>query len=121
MDPASFLSRQLPIPPPPASITPHAIIMTTSIANMFLMQALISLLLTVATREPRLTKYYLALASIGDLGHIWANYSGMPSEVFWNFGAYNDMMVGNVFFSVFLWAMRMGTLSGVFGEIGRDS
>lgn len=120
MDPASFHARQLPTPPAPTTVTPHDIIMTTSIANMFLVQALISLLFTVVAREPRLTKYYLVLASFGDLGHIWASYSGMPSEVFWDFGAYNDMMVGNVLFSVFLWVMRMGTLSGVFGEIGGD-
>lgn len=88
---------------------------------MFLVQCLLSLLLTVATREASLTKYYLAAAAVGDLGHIYANYKFMGSEMFWDFSVYNDVMMGNVFLSVFLWCMRIGTLGGVFGRIGRRS
>jgi hypothetical protein len=85
---------------------------------MFLVQCLLSLLFTVVTREPRLTKYYLAAAAAGDLGHIYASYAVMGSDMFWDFGGYNDMMVGNVFVSAFLWFMRMGTLGGLFGRVG---
>ena len=86
---------------------------------MFLVQCLLSLLFTVVTREARLTKYYLAAAAVGDLGHIYASYKVMGSAVFWDLGGYNDMMVGNVVVSAFLWCMRVGTLVGVFGKVGR--
>jgi hypothetical protein len=85
---------------------------------MFLVQCLLSLLFTVVTRESRLTKCYLAAAAIGDLGHIYASYKFMGSDVFWDFSGYNDMMVGNVIFSVLLWCTRIATLGGAFGAIG---
>jgi hypothetical protein len=88
---------------------------------MFLVQCLVSLLFTVVTREAKLTKYYLVVAAIGDLGHIYANYKFMGNDLFWDFGGYNDMMAGNVLFSVFLWCMRMGTLAGVFGAVSGGS
>jgi hypothetical protein len=83
---------------------------------MFLVQCLFSFLFTVVTREPKLTRYYLAAASVGDLGHIWASYRYMGSDVFWNWKGYNDMMIGNVVVSAVLWGMRMATLSGLFGR-----
>jgi len=80
---------------------------------------MLSLLFTVVTRETRLTRYYLAAAAVGDLGHIYASYKVMGSEMFWDFGGYNDMMVGNVVVSAFLWVNRVLTLAGVFGRVGR--
>jgi hypothetical protein len=87
---------------------------------MFLVQCLLSFLFTVVTRDTRLTKYYLAAASVGDLGHIYASYKYMGSEMFWDWQGYNDMMMGNVIISAALWLMRMGTLSGVFGRVARS-
>lgn len=86
---------------------------------MFLVQCLLSLLFTVVTRESRLTKYYLTAAAVGDLGHIWASYHVMGAEVFWDVDGYNDMMVGNVVVSAFLWGNRVVTLLGGFGRVGR--
>jgi hypothetical protein len=80
---------------------------------------MLSILFTVVTREPRMTKYYLAAAGVGDLGHILASYKVMGSEMFWDFGGYNDMMVGNVIVSAFLWVNRALMLWGVFGKVGR--
>ncbi|KAH3916643.1 hypothetical protein HBH56_061290 [Parastagonospora nodorum] len=116
--PADFISRQLPVPPT-HPLPPHALIVSASIANMFLVQCMLSLLFTVVTRESKLTKYYLAAASVGDLGHMWANYRYMGSEVFWNWRGYNDMMFGNVVISAVFLVMRVGTLRGWFGTIGR--
>lgn len=65
-----------------------------------------------------MTRYYLAAAAVGDLGHIWASYKVMGSEMFWDFSGYNDMMVGNVIISAFLWVNRVATLGGVFGGGG---
>ena len=53
------------------------------------------------------------------MGHMFVNYVGMGSEVFWNFDRYNEVMVGNVAITVLLWTMRVLTLSGVFGRLGR--
>lgn len=80
---------------------------------------MLSLLFNVVTHDYKLTKYYFAAASVGDLGHIWASYRFMGSEVFWNWREYNDMMFGNVVFSVVFLVMRVGTLRGWFGKIGR--
>jgi hypothetical protein len=120
-DPTSFVSRQLPPTSVLTSSTvpPHAQILSLSIANMFIVQCLLSLLFTVITRESRLTKYYLSAAALGDLGHIYASYAVMGKEMFWDFDGYNDMMVGNVLVSAFLWVNRTLTLLGVFGRVGR--
>jgi len=120
-DSNTFVSRQLPPTPVLTSSTvpPHATILSLSIANMFLVQCMLSILLTVVTRESRMTKYYLVAAAIGDVGHIFASYKVMGSEIFWDFGDYNDLMAGNVFLGVFLFVNRLLTLSGVFGRIGR--
>lgn len=83
--------------------------------------AMISLLCTVVTREARVTKYYLAILAAGDIGHLYANYKGMGRDVFWNFGAYNEVMIGNVWATVFLWVNRIATLAGVFGRFGRKA
>ena len=50
---------------------------------------------------------------------MYANYAGMGPDVFWDFGAYNEVMVGNVWITVFLWVNRVGTLMGVFGRLRR--
>ena len=59
------------------------------------------------------------ILACGDMGHMWANYIGMGSEVFCNFDSYNEVMMGNVAITVVLWTMRVLTLSGAFGRIGR--
>ncbi|KAF2828781.1 hypothetical protein CC86DRAFT_368919 [Ophiobolus disseminans] len=120
-DSSSFVSRQLPPTPilTSSTVPPHAQILSLSIANMFLVQCMLSILFTIVTREPRLTRYYLAAAAVGDLGHIYASYKVMGSDMFWDFGGYNDMMVGNVIVSAFLWVNRTLTLLGMFGKAGR--
>lgn len=55
---------------------------------------------------------------VGDVGHLWANYKGMGGEVFWAWRDYNEVMVGNVWVTVFLLGNRLATVSGVFGRVG---
>jgi hypothetical protein len=76
-------------------------------------------LCTVITRDANVTKWYLAMVAMGDLGHIYSNYMVMGPEVFWNYGEWNDMMWGNIGFSAFLHGNRVATLLGVFGKVGR--
>jgi hypothetical protein len=87
---------------------------------VFLLLGTINVLCTAVTRDVRTTRYYLAILACGDVGHMYANYVGMGSEVFWGFGAYNEVMIGNVWITLFLWVNRLGTLSGAFGRLGRS-
>lgn len=120
-DPTSFVSRQLPIPSSILVPIPKtAIILAYSLGSIFLLFALLNILCTALTRDVRVTKYYLAILMVGDVGHLYANYKGMGGDVFWEFGAYNEVMIGNVWITVFLLGMRGLTLSGVFGRVGRS-
>lgn len=71
------------------------------------------------TRDVHTTRVFLLILACGDVGHMYANYAGMGPDVFWDFGAYNEVMVGNVWITVFLWVNRVGTLMGVFGRLRR--
>ena len=118
-DPTSFITRQLPLvahsPAPPQT----AIILAYSLGSVFLLLCLLNILCTALTRDVRVTKYYLAMLMVGDLGHLYANYKGMGGDIFWGFGSYNEVMIGNVWVTAFLFAMRGLTLSGLFGQVGR--
>jgi hypothetical protein len=122
-DPSAFVTSQLPLPPSAALIAPAApqtaVILAFSLGSLFLMLGAMNVLCTVVTRDVRTTRYYLALLACGDMGHLYANYLGMGREVFWDFGAYNDVMMGNVYITLFLLVNRVATLAGVFGRMRR--
>ncbi|KAH7078059.1 hypothetical protein BKA63DRAFT_440464 [Paraphoma chrysanthemicola] len=120
-DPSAFVTRQLPTSTAltSATVPSSAIVVTYSLANVFLLLAGLAVVCTVITREGRVTKWYLFMVACGDLGHIYASYKVMGSDVFWNFSDYNDMMVGNVLVSAFLHVNRGLTLIGAFGRVGR--
>jgi hypothetical protein len=85
---------------------------------VYLLLAGLAILCTVITREARVTKWYLAMIAMGDLGHIYSSYHVMGPEIFWNFNAYNSVMWGNIGFSAFLHVHRVATLLGLFGRVG---
>jgi hypothetical protein len=120
-DASNFISRQLPettttaITPMPSS----AIIMSYSVANVFLLLGGLAILCTVITRDVKVTKWYLGMVACGDLGHIYASYKVMGPQVFWDFAQYNDLMWGNIGFSAVLHVNRVATLLGLFGKVGR--
>jgi hypothetical protein len=122
-DPSTFVTRQLPLPPNAARIVPAApqtaVLLAYTLGSLFMMLGAMNVLCTVVTRDVRTTRYYLALLACGDMGHLYANYLGMGSEVFWGFGAYSDVMMGNVYITLFLLVNRVATLAGVFGRIRR--
>ncbi|KAH8732140.1 hypothetical protein GQ44DRAFT_697146 [Phaeosphaeriaceae sp. PMI808] len=66
----------------PTVVSSNALIVPQSIANMFLIQCLLSLLFTIITHEVILIKLYLAIAASSDLGYIYASYRGMGSKLF---------------------------------------
>jgi hypothetical protein len=86
---------------------------------VFLLLGALNILCTAVTRDVRTTRFYLMILACGDMGHLYANYLGMGNRVFWEFGGYNDVMVGNVLITVFLWVNRVATLAGGFGRIQR--
>jgi hypothetical protein len=118
---SDFVSRQLPntattaITPIPSS----AILLSYSVANIFVLLAGIAILCTVITRDANVTKWYLGIVACADIGHIYASYKVMGPQVFWEFGGYNDVMWGNIGFSALLHVNRVATLLGVFGRVGR--
>ncbi|KAF1948058.1 hypothetical protein EJ02DRAFT_332515, partial [Clathrospora elynae] len=122
-DPVSFTARQLPLPLSASIISPPipqtAILLAYSLGSVFPLLGLLNILCTAVTRDVRTTKFYLTILACGDMGHMYANYRGMWSAVFWDFRAYNEVMVGNVWITLFLWVNRVATLSGVFGRIRR--
>jgi hypothetical protein len=61
------------------------------------------------------------MLACGDLGPVYASYKVMGSNVFWDFGAYNSMMIGNIGFTAFLHINRLLTLLGAFGEVGQNT
>jgi hypothetical protein len=86
---------------------------------VFLLLAGMAVLCTVITRDTNVTKWYLIMVACGDIGHMYANYAVMGSQVFWDFGQYNEIMWGNVAVTLFLHVNRLATLAGLFGKLGR--
>jgi hypothetical protein len=78
-----------------------------------------AVLCTIITRDAKVTRWYLAMVAFGDLGHLYASYSVMGTQVFWDFGRYNEVMWGNVGITLFLHINRLATLLGLFGRVGR--
>lgn len=115
------MTRQLPPTPLPTTIPPSAVVLSYTLGNIFILLAGLAILCTVLTRDARVTKWYLIILGICDLGHIYASYRVMGSDVFWDFQNYNDMMIGNIGFSAFLHINRVLTLLGLFGKIGQGS
>lgn len=122
-DPVSFITKQLPVTGTAelTSVPASAVIVAYSLGSLFSVLALFSVLCTFVTREAKVTKYYLAILACGDIGHLYANYKGMGREILLNFGDYNEVMVGNVWITIFLYVNRIATLAGAFGRIGQKA
>ena len=93
-----------------------ALLLSYTLGSLFLLLFGNAILCTVITRDKRVTRGYLLLAAVGDLGHLWANWKVMGPEVFWDFGGYNEVMWGNVAVTVFLHVNRLATVLGLFGR-----
>jgi hypothetical protein len=118
-DPSAFVSRHLPSTPTSALTPASATVLSYTLSNIFLLLGGLAILCTVITRDANVTKWYLGMVALGDLGHIYSSYAVMGPQVFWDFGAYNDLMWGNIGASAFLHVNRVATLLGVFGRVGR--
>ncbi|KAJ4986070.1 hypothetical protein SVAN01_08443 [Stagonosporopsis vannaccii] len=116
--PATFVTSQLPRKDPADPASAAVIILAYTLGSLFLLLAGYALTCTVLTKDTNVTKYYLLFAACGDLGHLFANYAGMESRVFWAWRDWNEVMWGNIAITIFLLLNRLATLGGVFGRPG---
>ena len=70
-----------------------------------------------ATNDSKVTRNYLIVVAIADLGHVYSTYTGLGWDKFMDIGTWNDMMWGNIGSSIFLFINRVATILGVFGHI----
>lgn len=119
-NPIQFYHTQHPLSTPtsmPSQIPPQALTLTLLFGNVLLLLALLALLCSW-TSDASVAKGYLLCVAVADWGHIYAVYAGLGGEVFWDVGAWNDVVWGNVGASLFLNVMRLMAVAGVFGRIG---
>ena len=64
------------------------------------------------------TRGYLTVVAIADLGHIYANYLGMGEKHFLDLNSWNHMAWANIGISAFLCLNRVATVLGCFGKVG---
>ncbi|KAF2712405.1 hypothetical protein K504DRAFT_499505 [Pleomassaria siparia CBS 279.74] len=102
-----------------APVGPGAEVLSLATANIYLLLGAVAVICTAVTKEARVAKAYIFAVALGDLGHIYSSYAVMGPEIFWDFNKYNDMMWGNIGFSLFLHVNRVLTLAGLFGRVGR--
>ncbi|KAF2006994.1 hypothetical protein P154DRAFT_615093 [Amniculicola lignicola CBS 123094] len=116
--PSTFVQSQDPNASALAPVHPGALILSYTLANIFVLLAAVAIICTAVTREARVAKAYLLVIAIADLGHIYASYKVVDPDLFWDLGRWNDVMMGNVGGSAFLHVNRVATLLGVFGRVG---
>jgi hypothetical protein len=72
--------------------------------------------LIIWNSNPSTARYFLAFASLGDLGHIYACYAGMGEAAFLDVQNWNFMLWMNVGMSLVLMLNRILTITGVCGR-----
>ena len=86
------------------------------LANVYALLAALALVCCVFTSSPKVTRNYLAVVALADLGHCWATYQGLGYARTIDIANWNDMTWGNYGASLFLFVNRVGYLLGLFGS-----
>ncbi|KEF58441.1 uncharacterized protein A1O9_06367 [Exophiala aquamarina CBS 119918] len=94
----------------------HGLALTYQLGNVFIVLAAVAIICTHTTHTDIIKKYLLAIA-LGDLGHIYACYRTLETNIFWDITQWNDMAWGNIFVSAFLHVNRLATVAGLFGKV----
>ncbi|KAI1819320.1 hypothetical protein F4861DRAFT_527433 [Xylaria intraflava] len=121
-DPFAFYAQQaqnhelLPPTTDPSSFPPQAQIVTLQLANVYLLLAAVGVICSW-TDHARTARWYLAVVSLADYGHIWACYVGVGLELFLKPSEWDSMLWGSVGVSIFLNVVRLSTLAGAFGAV----
>jgi len=115
-DPQGYVNMQVPskihIPISAGSKT-----ITLQLGNVYLLLAAIAVLCSF-TKHGAISRKYLLIVALADLGHVYSSYVGMGDSYFWDVGSWNDMAWGNVGVSAFLCVNRIATVLGLFGKFG---
>jgi len=90
--------------------------MVLQFGNVLLLLAALAVLCCF-TAHPEISRRYLMIVAIADLGHIYSCYIGMGSRQFLDYANYNDMAWGSIGGSAFLFVNRILTVLGIFGQI----
>lgn len=85
------------------------------LANIYLLLAALAIICCFSPSATT-TKWYLIAVALGDYGHIYASYRGLPPHVFWDVGQWNQVVWGNIGASVVLNVVRWLTILGAFGD-----
>ncbi|KAI2630492.1 hypothetical protein GGS21DRAFT_524556 [Xylaria nigripes] len=109
-------NHELPVQMTDASFPPQARIMTLQLANVYLLLAALAVVCSW-TVHARTARWYLAVVALADYGHVWACYVGLGPELLLRPSQWNDVIWGSVGVSLFLNAVRLLTLAGVFGAL----
>ncbi|KAI1190554.1 hypothetical protein F5B17DRAFT_62615 [Nemania serpens] len=118
-DPFTFYAKQAQnheLSTGPASFPPQAQILTLQLVNVYLLLAAMAVICSWTTHAS-VARSYLAAVSLADYGHIWACYVGVGLDLLLQPAEWNDMLWGSVGVSLFLNAVRLLTLAGVFGPV----
>ncbi len=122
LDPADFLARQ--IPNGNDALSTSAEIIVLQVGNIYALLAAFAVLICFFS-TPKAARGYLLIVAAADLGHIWAVYEGMSrgkagAAQFWDWRNWNDMVMGNVGVSAFLFVNRVTTALGLWGPFKGD-
>lgn len=116
-DPFKYYADQAANHPSRAQdFTPPAMVLTLQIVNVLLLLAAVAIVCCWTT-QVNTARWYLIAVAFADYGHIYSCYKGAGPDFFWNLGAWNDMMWGNVGMSAFLNVNRWLTVLGLFGKL----
>ena len=114
-DPYRFFSTQAPAPIIRADYSPQAEALTSQFANILFLLAAMAVICCWTTNKS-ITRAYLIIVVVADLGHIYGTYRGVGAEYFFDVAQWNDMTWGNIGGSLFLHINRLATLAGIFGK-----
>jgi hypothetical protein len=115
-NPQEYHDAQVPSNVPHPAITPGATVIVLQFGNVLLLLAALAMLCCF-TAHPEISRRYLMIVAIADLGHIYSCYIGMGSRQFLDYANYNDMAWGSIGGSAFLFVNRILTVLGIFGQI----
>ncbi|KAI1610522.1 hypothetical protein EDD36DRAFT_421599 [Exophiala viscosa] len=97
--------------------TSQALSLTLQLGNVLLLLAAVAII-CCWTIHPEISRRYLIVVALADLGHIYAAYRGLGDSTFWDPTQWNDMAYGNIGASAFLHINRWLTIAGAFGKLG---
>lgn len=111
----TYESQAIQYPLTQPQFTPQAEVLVFMMGNVLLLLAALALI-CVWTPHPEITKWYLIVVAVADMGHTYAAYRG-NAQYFFDVASWNDMAWGNIASGPFLCVNRIATVLGLFGPL----